>query len=157
MSLTDVDWNKIEKVIKELNDDEEKNKTNPNIIELNIKKKYKKINTKFCFNWDELLLEYKINRAIEYANRFTRENSLTEQSALKLRKELTEAIVNKNINIEYDKTKGIILNVNNLLYKEGIGYYIKKENEEIKEKYISKVSKVSLLNKSDNIVKIVTK
>jgi len=145
------DWELIKNTIKSILDDEDKQNNNLNIVDLSIKKKYKKINTKFCVDWDELVLEYKINRGIDFVARFSYENNITEHTSKNLRKIITEAIVNKTIKTEYDKVKGQIINITNLKYKEESGYFMEKNDF-----FITRVSKVSIMNKSSDGIKITT-
>jgi len=88
------------------------------------RRKVKKINPKFCNEWSELDKDFQINRIIEYVDRHTEKEDLTEATSKKLRKLLVEALVNDQLDVEYDSVVGLINKIHKLHYNDNEGFFL---------------------------------
>ena len=104
--------------------------------------KVKKLNPKYCYEWSSLDTDIQVNRLIEFVNRYSEEHDLSTATAKKVRQLLVNALINENLQVEYDMTVGIITKIPKLYYSKEKGYYLGTYlNDE--GKFIFKVSKIS--------------
>ena len=121
------------------------------------RKKIKKINPKYCVEWSDLELEYKINRMIEFSNRYAEDYDLSEATVKKIRRMLAGAIKNETEELEvvYDSAKGQIISIPKLQYNHKDGYflalYVNNDGDFIKHR-----TKISTTIQSDGKFSITT-
>jgi hypothetical protein len=141
--VEEIDVEELRRMVKMI-EAEEKSKTYTTQL-LDVKttrQKIKKINPKFCEEWDELDLECKINRIIEFVGRYTDIEDISDPTGKKLRKLLVTEIKNSNLLVEYDKCVGQITGIPKLYYNNEDGYYLGTYlNDD--GKFISHISKIS--------------
>lgn len=140
----EMDLDDLRQVVLQSQEKEEdrKNKTKLLISENPNRKKVKKINPKFCYEWSALETDLKINRLIEFVSRFSDENDLPAPTAKKLRKLLVASLVNETLDIDYDSTVGIVNSIPKLYYNEENGYYLGTYLND-KGEFIYRVSKIT--------------
>ena len=119
------------------------------------REKVKKMNPKFCHEWNNLDLDSQINRLIEFVSRFSSENDLTAPTSKKVRKLLVKSLIHENLDVDYDSEVGIITKIPKLYYSNENGYYLGTYLNE-KGEFIFRVSKISKCHNGSQNMSIVT-
>lgn len=151
----EIDLDRLRQEILQSTKEEEKNKTK--LLPPNIHQRHRprKINPKFCYEWNQLDQDLQINRLIEYVGRYTSDNDLPPSTGKKIRKLLVEALVKETLNVEYDSNVGSVINIPKLFFdpKEGyfLGTYLNQEGE-----LTCRISKISQITDSENNLAITT-
>jgi len=102
-----------------------------------------KLNPKFCADWDNLELDWKLNRIIEYTSRYGNKHDLPGSTVKKIRKLLASALKNDTLKqVVYDSTLGIITDIPKLLFSKEDGYYLGTYLDD-NGSFISRVSKIT--------------
>lgn len=127
---------------KSQNDEQSKKKQTQLILENPSRRRVKKLNPKFCFEWSTLDRDQQINRLIEYVSRYMEKNDLSQSTSKKIRKLLVNALVQENLNVEYDKTLGMVTDIPKLYYNHDEGYYLGTYLDDQGE-FICRISKIS--------------
>ena len=110
----------------------------------------RRVNPKFCTEWNTLEQDMQINRLIEYVGRYMNENDLPPSTGRKIRKLLVEALVKGTLlDIEWDMVTGTIQRIPKLFFNAHDGYflgtYLNKEGE-----LATRISKIS--NIEDGVI-----
>lgn len=127
MTDTSLDLDSLRELVLKSQSDEEKEKERTKLItECNNpnRRKIKKVNPKFCSEWNQLDQDLQINRIIEYVSRYSEEQDLTPSTGKKIRQLLVKALIEENLEVEYDSTVGIIVNIPKLYYTDEEGYFL---------------------------------
>lgn len=149
-----INFEELRKIIQESQEKEVESKIHTKLIDdkYNIRRnKIKKLNPKFCIEWIELEKDLKVNRLIEYVERFKEKEDLTDATCKKLRKLLVDALVNETLDVDYDSSIGIINKIHKLQYNDIDGFYLGTYlNEEGNLTF--KISKISKFMLDDNTI-----
>tara|TARA_R100001163_G_C5065682_1_gene203698 strand:- start:532 stop:1074 length:543 start_codon:yes stop_codon:yes gene_type:complete len=115
--------------------------------QINARHRKEKTNPKFCYLWNHLDLDLKINRIIEFTSRFIHEKDLPSSTGKKIRKLLVSSLVNGLLDVEYDPVNGKILNVPKLFFNPKDGYFLGTylDND---GNLATRISKISDINES---------
>jgi len=144
-----------EVIIKSQKDEKTKSSSTQLIVENPNRKSIKKLNPKFCFEWETLDRDLQINRLIEYVGRYGEDNDLSSAVTKKLRKLLVTALVEENLQIEYDESLGIVTNIPKLYYNHDDGYYLGTYLNDQGD-FICRISKISKCVESSSDLSITT-
>lgn len=142
---TELDLDELRNIVLKSQEIENAGNTQTQLLNNENRKKVKKINPKFCYDWVNLDADLQINRLIEYVSRYTEEQDLSTATAKKVRQLLVNALINEKLEVEYDSTIGIITNIPKLYYSDDKGYYLGTYLND-KGEFIFRVSRISRVN-----------
>lgn len=88
------------------------------------------INPKFHLEWENIPLEWKMNRIIEYISRLIKGQDLSIEVERNIRRMMITALKKDELDVEYDQNKGHIVDIPNVKYDEEKGYYLEDDSED---------------------------
>jgi hypothetical protein len=143
LKSTEVDLQELRKIVEQVEEEERHDVQQTQLLIIDTqRKRIKKLNPKYCCEWKDLEFEYKVNRIIEFVERFIEESDLPESTGKKIRKLLVKSQKDHQLVVEYDTAAGQITKVPKLYYNETDGYYLGTYLNDHGE-FVTKVSKIT--------------
>ena len=124
--MNEIDLDSLRDIVKASQEEELSKSERTKLLEEDPKRyRPKKINPKFCYEWNSLETDLKINRLIEYVGRYSAEHDLPTSTSKKIRRLLVTALVKgPSLEVEYDQAMGVIKNIPKLFFNHKDGYFL---------------------------------